>query len=735
MLTRERLLEELGPFCDIGEIPKITENDNKFTVRMSRDGRPLKVTVDSNTQKIQTTWGGATKHFSSIGALLGSEIFANLRRWADSQSELLKKALISRKKMIQINGVTHDGRKVSDIEHVSGLLNSSNRVAETTEILLVDGAAGIGKTNLIEQLALERSLAYKNNFAPLILHVKSRGRVLSNIQDLMAFSLQTLRSTITYDQLPILIRHGLVIVAIDGFDELGDPNGYEMAWTQLSDLIKYVRGRGAVILSGRDTFMGRARLINDVDAIRDGLDTVIGLTLSTPTPEQAKAWLCTHQWSERDFALPAVSVLLEEGSFALRPVFLTLLGEHVKPKQIREKSENYLTSMLVDHMIERESKLFGRAVDAVIENDKMREFLFNFVYEAARDMADSQAESLDESTLSWIAEATLDNNYAPEITGLIKNRSNVIGFFIPDERPLYRRFINSNLMTFFLARVTIDVIVKMELPKYLRRNLIGSEFLSVFVDVLAEEELKSGAKIRSFIENAVWLTQNHSYVDRGVRNLGALLLSALPHFGNLANPTIRDVQVDEAVIAGTAAVARIHEVVINQLDCRGADLSAVSFENTTIINLIADSSSRFSPSFPLPKFINDEHGNRIIDPVEIEEWLNSRGRNKEETAAKGLAPVALTTHSVYKLLGRACRVRQYWLRAEDDIYGERILLDKDWPILRAALLKHDLLREEIRQASGRSSEFYHIRQRDRILAEEKSDSELKLFFMDLAQSI
>jgi hypothetical protein len=202
----------------------------------------------------------------------------------------------------------------------------------------------------------------------------------------MAFSLQTLRSTITYDQIPVLVRYGLVIIAIDGFDELGDPNGYELAWAQLSDLVTYVRGAGTVILSGRDTFIGRDRLMKDVHALRDGVDIVTALTLKSPTPGQAKDWLKIHQWTDLNFDLPSISVLLEEESFALRPVFLTLLAEHVKPKQLQDKPGNYLTSMLVSHMVAREARLFGKAVESRLSQDAIGSFVVNFLYETARDM-------------------------------------------------------------------------------------------------------------------------------------------------------------------------------------------------------------------------------------------------------------------------------------------------------------------------------------------------------------
>jgi hypothetical protein len=703
---------------------------------MTRDAKPLKVVFDISTGKVQTTWGSApARSHASFAAMLASEGFANLRRWADSQKELLKRSVVTHKKLIPINGGTHEGFVVQGIEEADALMGKDRQRSDAVEVLLVDGPAGIGKTNLIEQLALFRAENYRATARPLVLHVKSRGRVLSNIQDLMAFSLQTLRSTITYDQIPVLVRYGLVIIAIDGFDELGDPNGYELAWAQLSDLVTYVRGAGTVILSGRDTFIGRDRLMKDVHALRDGVDIVTALTLKSPTPGQAKDWLKIHQWTDLNFDLPSISVLLEEESFALRPVFLTLLAEHVKPKQLQDKPGNYLTSMLVSHMVAREARLFGKAVESRLSQDAIGSFVVNFLYETARDMADSQTESLDINSLAWIAEAALGDGHPPELVGLIKNRASVIAFLAPDERSGYQRFINSQLMNYFLARVTIDAVQCGDFPKFLRRNLLGSEFLSVFIDVAAEVSISEPIKIERFIECAIRFCQTHTYVDRGIRNVGALIFSVLPYFNENNGKFVSGPQIDEAVLRGTANFVNLVDIVVNQFDCRGADLAAVNFDNVNIVNLIADDGSRFSESFPVPRTITDGAGRQISGVAEVEQWLNSRGRRQEETVERGLASETLRKHPVYKLLGRVCRIRQYWLRAEDDLVGAKVFQDLNWPMLISVLRKNDLLREETRQASGRSSAFVHIRQRERILAEDRADESIARFYRDLASAI
>lgn len=736
-MNREKLIEELSPFSDIGSpIPKVAEKDGKLTLRMMRDGRPLKVVLDTSTERVQTIWGTSpSRSHASIAAMLASEVFANLRRWADAQKELLKRDAVSHKRLIPINGKTHNGVVVQGIDEADALIGKVERQGEATEVLLIDGPAGIGKTNLIEQIALLRAEGYRTAARPLLLHVKSRGRVLSNIQDLMAFSLQTIRSNITYDQIPILVRYGLVIVAIDGFDELGDPNGYELAWAQLGDLVTFVRGAGTIILSGRDTFIGRNRLMSDVHALRENIDIVTAITLQSPTPAQAKEWLKINQWTDANFELPAISVLLEEESFALRPVFLTLLGDHVKPKQLREKPESYLTAMLVNHMVEREAKLFGKAVESKLSANLIQSFVLNFLYETAREMADSQAEALDTSSLSWIAEAALGDGYPPELVGVIKNRANVMAFLVPDERPNYQRFINSHLMNYFMARVTIDAVSKGDVPKYLRRNLLGSEFLSVFIDVVAESAESNLVHLEKFIASAINFSRTHTYIDRGIRNIGAILLSALPHFKTDTGRILSDLQIDEAVLRGTAASVTLIGVVVNQVDCRGADLSSLQFDDVNIISLIADDASRFPESFPLPRTITDGAGRQISDASEVEAWLNSRGRRLRDTVAQGLASETLRSHPIYKLLGKVCRIRQHWLRAEDEFVGAKIFQDPNWPTLIAVLRKHELLREETRQASGRSSAFVHIRQRERILAEHRDDEDLAVFYRDLVAAI
>ncbi|MCD2339883.1 NACHT domain-containing protein [Ideonella azotifigens] len=717
------------PFVDIGTpSPKISEKTEGLTANFVRDGREIKLQIDNGTGKVVFTKKGfPAKGFTSFANMLASDDFANLKKWAKSQAELLGRAAAAERRLLPFNARNHKNARFEGVEQVNALFNSQPRPADAAEVILIDGPAGIGKTKLVEQLALLRAEAYAASPTSLILHVRSRGRVLSNLQDLMAFSLQTLRSNTTYDQIPILLKHGLIVVAIDGFDELGDPNGYELAWSQVNDLISAARGRGVVLLSGRDTFLGRDRLFRDVQSLRQDRDVVISLTVEASTPDQAREWLKSRGWTDVHFKIPAVASLLDDGSFALRPVFLNLMAANLEPKRLREESDSFLTPLLVKHMLEREAKLFGDAVEKIVSRDSLEDFLLRYLIEVAREMADGQSESLDETTLSWIVEIALGDGYPEEVVRLIRNRASVVAALKPDLRAGYKGFVHSHIQNYFLSLATLEAVGKGEVPKFLKRNVLGSEMVAVFGDVAAKAAGTPQSK--AFLTHGLTMASLYGGVDRASRNVGALLMSTLALLSD--GEVLRDSDIDETVVRGTASKVTLSKVSIHQLDCRAADLGSVLFDDCKIANLIANDGTRLSPSFPIPRLIALEGGADLVESDQIDEWLTRHGRNATATVVNGLASPALSEHPLFKLLGSACRVRQYWLRLGDDVQAEKILRSKYWDELAAELRGCNLLREEVRQAAGAKSKFTHIRMREKILAEDPSDPDVVKLFENL----
>ncbi len=726
MIDPDLLLADLSVFSDLGVSPPEVHCDANgiFVARLIKGGETLilRFLLDGAVEEeINET---VSRHIS-YRSLLASDRFGRLREWASVQARVLTTADIDANLTIEVTGFLRSANTTVNVEQIDARL-SEQKSSRTVNILVIDGPAGIGKTEFIRSLARRRAQEFLRTQRALILHVQSRGRVLTFLQDLIAFSLQTLRLGVTFDQVPVLVRNGLVTIAIDGFDELGDPSGYETAWAQINDLIGQVRGEGMLIMAGRETFIGAERIRRDIKALKTD-DVVDSLTLRLPDPGQAREWLGQRGWTREQF--DALEELFEPGAFSLRPLFLSRLGEADIGRRLAGDSAEAPLSFLIDTMVEREAGKFGEPVEAILLPADRKAFILGFLGEVARDMADNQSDAADEAVIAWAAESNLGDKVPDEIRRLIINRALVMAFLAPDERPRHRRFSHSQLQNYFLGAETISAIGRGEVPKFLRRNLIGADFLITFAEVVEQFAMLRPNDLAKFMVAARTLLSHYRDVDRGGRNLAALLITCAPVASLVDGLEIQDQQVDDALVRGTATSLRARRCTINQLDIRDADISSLTFEECHVAGLVINKLSRVNPTFR-PEYIqfeSDDGGavRLITDNNEIVQVLSSRGGVSLDLSGHKEMERRIATHPIYLLLDRVLRHRGHWIRESgDDILTEKISSDDYWPALKEALRKHEFLREEVRQASGRSSLFVHVRNANSLMSDEVDEASI-----------
>ena len=742
--TVSRLCDELAVFADLGtDAPKAMRHGRHLVVNLVRGGEELRLDfLDDGAGKVivRTPTGHRLHSHASYKALLASEAFGSLRVWADHQKTYLQETLKDVGTPIEVNGVLPSNVGHLGIKSLDDFLVSRNRNDLSVQVMLIDGPAGIGKTKFIEFLAKARAEKYLTVRRPLILHVQSRGRVLTFLQDLIAFSLQRLRLGVTFDQLPILVRHGLVTLAIDGFDELGDPNGYDLAWGQVNELVNQIRGQGTLILAGRETFIGRDRVAKSIKSLGDH-DVLEALTLEPPEPNEAKAWLRTREWSEEDLA--SAYPLFERGSYALRPFFLMQLAGQKVVSIIRERAVGHALPFLVDVMVEREAGKFGDAIDSIMTAEQRQEFVRRFLREVARHMADDQTDAIDEVSMAWLVEFAVPRDTDVESLSLLRNRAAVVAFLEKDDAPRYRRFAHSQLFNYFLGEEMIDATLNGEMPKFVRRNILGADFLAAFSDLVLPLAATKSETVREFFRVASKRAREHLGHDRAARNLGALLVTMLPAMEGVADIRIDGIGADEAVIQGTVPRSVITGTMVNQLDIRAADLRAVEFEECWIGTLIVDETSRVPLSFPAPDRIRRKgvgpEGSVIVVPGEIASWLDRHGRVdlEGEQGGTSLIPVELRNHELTLLLERACRGRAYWIPKvrDDNDHVAKFVDDPLWAAVLELLKQHDLLREARLSSSGRKATFFHIKRSNDILKADPEDSQIRNFYRSLVARI
>lgn len=726
-IKAKSIAADIAVFADIGtDAPSIEETSNGLTIRYVRYGDPTEISLAERGAIVETYGDRSIKH-ASVKALLASERYGNLRDWANKQQAYIESELATAGSLIEQAGILDGGLRQAGIAEIDDILSSPQR-DDSARVLLIDGPAGIGKTQFIVGLAGDRARQFVTRRRSLILHVQSRGRTLSYLYDLMAFSLQRLRLDVTFDQVPILAKYGLITIAIDGFDELADPDGYDLAWSQVNDLVQLLRGSGSLILAGRETFIGRERVLKDIASLRPELDDVAVLTLQPPSKGAAIKWLLQQGWTNDQVG--AIEKFLEPSSLALRPFFLKTLSDTDVANRVLETSSMSILSMLMEAMIEREADKFGDAVDRALSKDERRSFLRSFVGEVARDMAENGSSSISDSTLSWIVEVALPKEVSNDVMRILKGRCQVVAFFTNDDRKGYRRFFHEKFYEYFLAATLLEIVARGETGKVLGRNIFGSSLLETFGDLVTSAAQTD--RIKEFLTTSRRLILTYPPIDRTRRNLAALAIAALSTADLVDDFEVSAVDVDECRFSGTASGGQLNSLIINQFDCRGGDLSLVQFSDVTILTLIADRDTLLPASFPSPALVQDVTTSikTLTVPTDIGEWVVQHLRTPPEKQ-KGLISQELRDHEAIKLLFKACRLRQYWLRRSDDQYAARILDNPYWPMIERMLADHDLLRVEVRQASGTDARFIHIRQADDILAENKSNPDVERMYLSL----
>ena len=137
-------------------------------------------------------------------------------------------------------------------------------------IVFVTADAGHGKSFLLRQFQREQARKYlekKTDY--LFWHIDLHGRELVRLNEAIMYELSALRiSGLYYNSIITLIKNGLIILGIDGFDELAAEKGGDVALGSLTNLVTELGGDGIIVAASRRTFFNtqdyiqRAGLMN-----------------------------------------------------------------------------------------------------------------------------------------------------------------------------------------------------------------------------------------------------------------------------------------------------------------------------------------------------------------------------------------------------------------------------------------------------------------------------------------
>lgn len=713
MMNAPELYQEFARFSDPATPFTFSESGNSYIVEMVKSGQSRQYQIDKRNGQIRARHA-QDRLFVSAKSLLASEEFADLRAFSDTQRRILGEKKLE--DLIDPTGVVDpDGaaEKLS-LHRIRSELKSLED-AKAVEVLLIDGPAGVGKTSLIERMVYERT---QDPAQPPIFHITSRGRRLSNLPDAIGKTASDLDARFRTEQVPMLVRLGALQIAIDGFDELVQPDGYGNAWGALKDLIRQIGRGGPLILAGRDTFFDQQDVQAQFKKMSGGVNLRM-VRLQEADTHAAMEWLRRRGWDVNELSSPSVRSFFER-RYTRRPFFLSQIA-NLKSFSNVAVEQGSPQEILIEQMLVREADLLRKSLgDSAIDRKELRNALktglTTVCMEVALDMAEREADTVSHDFLEFLCEMAFSGVVDDEGVAALVQRAASTALFERSELRQESRFPHSEIQNHFFSRALMQALINARSFPALRSITFGMDIVEAFADAFLSLQVDDANRT---VTELLKILATERFPPLLQSNVAAILLATLAYDRTtLPEIAIENVSIGEVRVFDKLTPAQLSNLVINRLDARGADLSNVVFASVEITSLIVDETTRFGHTLPNVSLLQIDRDGVLEanhNPIDISHWLESHSYRVELSPT--ILQELLRDLPIIRLYERLCRrfIRQHFIRDTDRDDGSRLLRDANWPTLKRILEKYDRLEEETKPASGTADAFYRIIRPEKLL--------------------
>lgn len=676
--------EDIARFCDPFTESKIKRTDKSLSVYLVRNGRQIIYEIDQVSGKVSSK--SRRSVFSDVNSLLASEDFANLQQLAKTQLRAHKKESRAIPACLILNGA-----KVDD----AVLCTYVDSKCDGLRLMLIDGAAGVGKTfQILNLVASQAARVEKEKATPPVLHLSSKGRRLSNLNDVLASSTQELATSFRAAHVATLVRRGLLVVAIDGFDELVDADGYEDSWSALRSFISDVGDQGTILLAARDTFVEEQELLDKIKKNGSEIDFSL-LHVRPPTSQAAIEWLAqSPSWKLSDIKSPLTADFLAEGSYALRPFFLRELQE---VKGWAEVIDCGPRTFLVNRLLRREALLIAQQLGGVKSEDLLPKLRF-LLQEVALEMGAREIDWVEVEHLGYLTEYCFEDLLNEASRRKLVHKSGSFAFLEVGMDGGKRVFPHSEIKSFFLGYAIMSSVSREVLPSVLRRAVLSAEHMEAFAEVFNSWP----AGLRKISDFLGVQYRAMSSADSFSANIGSILIT-MSGLGVVDRLDYADII--DATFAGGVPDLTINESRLGRVDARGANLRKLKLVHTVIDTLVVDSATAFGAEIAGVENIeirNGESVEMLKGAARVDDYILNKVKESDA--------VPVTSESL-ELFDRIVRriIRHHYLRERGgDDEGTFLLQDPRWPFIKSVLEKHGRLEVIKRPMKGVSSNLIRI---------------------------
>ncbi len=314
----------------------------------------------------------------------------------------------------------------------------ARRPAGTSSVLYLTSDAGEGKTTLINELALAQAKAFKRKEVDwLLVPVSLGGRPFMRLDDVIISGLVNKYrfSLLYYDAFLELVRLGVIVPALDGFEEMFVESASGDAMSALGNLIQLLNRSGTVLIAARKAFFEYRSL----DAQARLLDALGAASISFSR-------LALQRWDRAKFVeycgrreVADGALIYEEVSARLGPDHPMLTRAVLVKRLLDVAKDAGGLQMLLQSIEPGAEDFFPQFVNAIIEREAAEKWIttsgepriplltvqehHELLSMVAQEMWETRADSLSASVLDPLAELYAEQRgKAPDVARQIVDR-------------------------------------------------------------------------------------------------------------------------------------------------------------------------------------------------------------------------------------------------------------------------------------------------------------------------
>lgn len=721
---RTRVERDIKPFADPGT-----------TIDIDLDGRAITARWTSRHRSVEARFlvapeTGVTVSF--LGRNLSYRSFLASPEMADLLS-VAKMVLQTRSAGIFVGTkakVTDTGAFGEALVVLGSLLESPDP-SELTRIVMVTGEAGAGKTSVLQELVRVQADRYiKGQTELLYLYVNAQGRALARFNEALAAELQDLRAIVTYHAVATLVRAGILVPVIDGFDELLGVGGYDDAFSSLSGFIEELNGHGQIVASARSSYYEQEFVARASSASSLGSQAwnQIPIEVQAWTAEEFGAYLSARLERETSDALREADVRSRlEAAFAggnehlrQKPLFVARTVDLVLERDIQLQGGRDLLEQMVYAYLERErsEKLLSRTGDSLLTTADM----FALLTDLAEEMWNQETRELDKRSVKEVAEyALVTRNVDETAQQVVIERMPTLAFLKPGDLPGAVAFEHETFFSYFLSLRFAEKLQQREprLGMVLGRSILPTEVADSTVELLWRDVAVSTDRLQDLLDKLASAAIVEGPRSTQVReNAGIIGAKALREAAHRAVPLTK-LRIRGLVFPGARLDnLDIFESSLDDVTFRRVDLSTTRFVKCRAAGLVLFDVTVQPETTRLElhgldvrtqvqglRYVKAGSVQPIYDPDELNRVLTACGALPAALEPVSRArPVRPDVVEVMERLMRAYN-RTNPVCVEDGKLKHHLFDHDDWPKIRKLLLRHKIVVSEFRATHGPPKEF------------------------------